>query len=462
MKKYAVLTICCFIFIFSGCKTFEPEKHSSSPVSLPRQFSIKKSSGESVDKLPLFKGHTELKKLINEALKNNYDLKILKARIAKAEAAVKKKNAALLPDLRFSFGGKKQQVRAQKSHDSGGTSSNSHSWDSSLNSLYTPDVWGKKKAGIKAEQLDIEAVAKDLENSKLELKSTLTKIWIDIIASRNKRDILKSQIEKNRSLLKLQKLRFLNGKANALDVSQQAEALAKTNSLSPLLEKQEQVLLNNFVFLSGKTNADTIEIKTRQLPEFIPLPEVGIPIDILENRPDIKAAQLRLHSSRWDISAAKRDLLPTFNLTAQALFSSGRLDLLFYNWLTALSGSFTSSLFDGGLKKAEIERAKAAAEELLNVNAKTIAKAVQEVEDTLITIEKQSEYIKLLEIELESTRMALRDARIQYLNGQRSYLSYLVAWTGIESLERQLIGEQAEYLKLRVDLHNVLGLEFKL
>ena len=57
--------------------------------------------------------------------------------------------------------------------------------------------------------------------------------------------------------------------------------------------------------------------------------------------------------------------------------------------------------------------------------------------------------------------MTLKDARLQYQNGQSSYLSYLIAWTKIERLERQLVGERANYIKERIGLHRALGWEFE-
>jgi len=228
-----------------------------------------------------------------------------------------------------------------------------------------------------------------------------------------------------------------------------------------LLEKEERLLFNKLVFLSGNTLVDAVQVNTEQFPEVIPLPRVGIPLNLLDNRPDIQAARLRLSSSRWKISAARADLLPSFNVTAQALFSSGKLDLLFQNWVATLAGSLAGLIFDGGFRKAEIQRVKVAAKEQLNIYAMIVASAIREVEDILISIQKQDAYIKLLAQELEAARLTLKDARIQYQNGQSSYLNYLIAWTSIERLERQLVSERAVYLKDRIELYRVLGMNLK-
>jgi outer membrane protein, multidrug efflux system len=459
-----VLSYYCFIiwmgiFILSGCKTLEPEKNVPLALNLPEKFSTGEYTGNLVTNLPLFKDDEELKILMKEALNNNFDLRILKSRIQQAKAMASKEEASFFPNFGFSLGGQKKGIQVKKSHASSSIYDGTHSWDSALDGSYTIDVQGKAYADKQVQDLKLKAAVWDLKESKIELTATIAQIWIDIISVRNRMHILSKQIKNSKTLLELQKLRFLNGRAKALDISQQYEALAQASSLFPLLEKQERLLLNTLVFLSGKTSIEDVMIDTKKLPESIPLQKVGIPMDLLGNRSDIQAARLRLSSSQWKISAAKADLLPSISLTARALFSSGKLDLLFQNWLATLTASIAGPIFDGGFRKAEVKRVKALANEQMHIYSMVVAKAIREVEDSLVTIQKQDDYIKLLEQELKAARLTLKDARIQYQNGQSSYLNYLIAWTGIDRLERQLVGEHAEYLKERIKLFKTLGIK---
>ena len=455
--RYRLLVLLVSVVVFSGCRTFEPEPAIVLPLKIPEHFSIDINGFETIEKWWFFFENDELNSLIKNAVDNNFDLKSLKTRILQAKAGVAKEDSSFFPDLGFSVGGREQGAQVKKSHSSSPDYDGTHSWEGSLNGSYTADVWGETNADKQAQVLNLQAAEQDLKNSTLELTAQIAEIWIDIIAVRNKKIILENQIKCNKTLLQLQQLRFTNGKANALDVSQQREALAEASSQVPLLEKQERLLLNNLSFLSGKALVDLNQVKTKTLPEPVQLPRIGIPSELLKNRPDIQAAEMRLSSAQWKIAAARADLLPSFTMTAQAMFSHGNLDLLFQNWIAYLAGNITGPIFDGGFRKAEIERVKAVAEEQLNVYAKTVAKAIFEVEESLITIQKQETYIKLLEDQLDVARLTLKDAMVQYQNGQSSYLSYLVTWTSIERLERQLIGEQATYAKKRIGLHRTLG-----
>ena len=457
MKRSVLLVMLAGMVFFSGCKSFEPEPQISLSLTIPEKFSIEAGQSEPTENWWLFWGSDELNVLITDAVDNNFDIKILKTKIAQAKAGIAKENASFFPDLGFSLGGQKRGVQVKKTHSSSSSYVGSHSWDGSLSTSYTADVWGEATAGKKAQVLSLNAAIKDLRVSIHELAANIAETWIDIIAARNKKIILDHQININKTLLELQKLRFANGKANALEVSQQREALAEASSQVPLLEKQEQLLLNKLTFLSGKTGIDAIGVNTKKFPEPVPLPRVGIPSDLLENRPDIQAARMRLSSSKWEIAAARADLLPSFKLTAQALFSSGELDLMFHNWVATLAASIAGPIFDGGFRKAEVKRTKAAAREQLNLYARTVARAIYEVEDSLVSIQKQDAYIRLLEEELSVARLTLKDAMVQYQNGQSSYLSYLTAWTGIERLEKQLVEEQALIIKERIGLYRALG-----
>lgn len=459
MKKFVFWVLLLSMMLFPGCKTLEPSVEKALPLTIPENFSVDIKGSKVTENWWFSFNSIELNTLIKDALDNNFDIKTLNTKLAQAKAKVEKENASFFPDLGFSFGSKRNRTQVKTDSSADPTHEYSTSWDSSLTSSYTADIWGEARDKKYAQVSNLLAIEQDLRESTLKLTTQIAEIWIDIITARNKKSILNNQIKINNTLLKLQTLRFINGKANALDVSQQREALAEASSQVPLLEMQEKLLLNNLSFLSGKTTTSAIFMNTETLPEPIPLPSTGIPSDLLKNRPDIQAAKMRMFTSEWEVKAAKADLLPSFTLSAKALFSHGELDLMFQNWVGTLAASIAGPIFDGGYRRAEVRRARAAAEEQLNLYAKTIASAIFEVEDSLIRIQKQKDYVKLLEEELSLTRLTLKDASIQYQNGQSSYLSYLAAWSNIERLERQLVGERATIIKNQIKLYKALGLK---
>ncbi len=450
------------LLIFYGCKALAPEPVPSMPVMLPESYANRSPDGPGDAMAVPIKnwwtvlGSDELNAMINKGLAGNYDIKIRSARIVQAAAALKKVKATRLPGLDFSLGGNRTHTRSDTKGASVSDNS-SHSWNGALSASYTPDIRGNAAASVRAADMALQAARQDYNETALTLTTDIAERWVNLISVRNRLKLLHSQIRVDTTELALQKLRFLNGKASALDVSQQRESLAQALAGVPLLEKEEKQDLNALALLMGETPGQPISLDTTTFPEMTGTPPLGIPATLLEHRPDIRAARLRLLAAREDVAAARADLLPAFTLTATALFSSGSLDLLFQNWVSTLAGSIAGPIFDGGKRRAEVERTRAVVRERLNVYAKTVATAIREVEDSLVGIDRQTVYIQRLEEELTAAGISLKNSRVQYLNGQGSYLNYLTAWSAIKRLERQLVNERANLIKKRIALHNAMG-----
>ncbi len=451
------------LLIMSGCTALTPDPVPSLPVILPESYANHQplDASEAAMAAPIAHwwqglGSDELNAMVQKGLANNYDLKISRARVSQAAATLKKVQATQLPGLDFSLGGNRTHTR---SDPRGGRASDrsSHSWNGSFSAAYTPDIWGDTSASVRAASLALDAARQEYNDTALALTTDIAERWVNLIAVRKRLNLLHSQIQVDTTELALQHLRFLNGKASALDVSQQREALAKVLAAVPLLEKEEKQECNALALLMGDTPGQPIALKTSTFPDMAGPFSPGIPATLLAHRPDIRAARLRLLAAREHVTSAKADLLPTFTLTASALFSSGNLDLLFQNWVSTLAGSLAGPIFDGGKRRAEVERTQAVVQERLNAYAKTVANAIGEVEDRLVGIDRQAEYIHRLEEELAAAGISLKNSRVLYLNGQGSYLNYLTAGSAIKRLKRQLVNERATLIKQRIALHNAMG-----
>ncbi len=107
-----------------------------------------------------------------------------------------------------------------------------------------------------------------------------------------------------RTYLELIELRFRNSLSTALDVFQQRETVARTKALIPPVESQEQLKLHELAYLLGRP-AGAIDVATADFPDLPDLPGLGIPLDLLSMRPDVRAAGLNLQSADWSVSAAR-------------------------------------------------------------------------------------------------------------------------------------------------------------
>ncbi|MGD9824177.1 TolC family protein [Desulfobacter sp.] len=345
MMRYALISVVLMSFFYiSGCNLISPDPGAVMPVEMPDAYVHQTNTGTSGtgEENPdggwwLGFGVDELSKLIQTGLGANYDLKVLKAKADQALADVKSEKSNFWPSLDYSLGGKRTHSRS-KTEGRSAISDHDHTYSASLDAGYAPDLWGKTRANVNARELEYLAARQNLEDGALTLSTDIAGTWVDILSVRTRMAVLTRQIEANRMTLKLQELRFTNGRATALDVSQQREALAQVLSAMPLLEKEEKQLVNAMGLYLGQTPGTSVAVSAPNLPQ-------------------------------------------TF------------------------------------------------------LNA----------------------YIELLGQQLTAVKATLQDARVQYLNGQSSYLNYLSAWASMESLERQLISEQATYVKERIALYKATG-----
>ena len=465
MMRYALIAaVLMSVFFIAGCNLISPDPVAVMPVEIPDAYVHKigiddtpKSGGDTQDGRWWHQfGVDELSNLIQTGLGANYDLKVLKAKAEQALADVKSEKSGLGPFLDYALKGKQTHSQS-KPRGQPAVSDHDHTYSASLDAEYTLDLWGKNRANVNASDLKYQAALRDLENGALGLSTDIADTWVEILSVRTRMKVLVRQIDANRMTLKLQTLRFVNGIATALDVSQQREALAQVLSAMPLLEKEEKQLVNAMGLYLGQTPGTPVAVFSTDLPQTFLVPPPGIPADLLENRADIRAARMRLEAAAQDVEVARADLMPELTLSASAAFSSGTLDLLFQNWVFTLGTALAGPLLDGGDRKAEIERTRAVGREALNTYAKTVANAICEMEDALVAIDRRKAYIERLVQQLAAVKVTMQDARFQYLNGQSSYLNYLSAWASMESLERQLVSEKATYVKERIALYKATG-----
>ncbi|MBF0469370.1 MAG: TolC family protein, partial [Desulfamplus sp.] len=261
----------------------------------------------------------------------------------------------------------------------------------------------------------------------------------------------------NTMLLELLELRFQNSMSSALDVLQQREMVAKSRARIPVLELREASLLNAISLLCGRPSPKEISINTSNLNDLPSMPAMGIPGDLLSNRPDIKSAGFRLSSSRWATFQAMTDRLPSLNLTGSFLFQHTSLDAILKNWVVALASRLGGTFFDGGKNKAAIDLASAVVDERLAAYEKTVFTAILEVENAIAAEKYRTRWIDLMKAELNAANLALEEARNRYNNGMDTFIPVVTEQLNVQNLQMSLLEQKAVLFKDRIALHRAVG-----
>jgi outer membrane protein TolC len=131
-------------------------------------------------------------------------------------------------------------------------------------------------------------------------------------------------------------------------------------------------------------------------------------------------------------------------------------------WLWTLAGNLTAPLFDGGERRAEVDRAGAVLEQRLAAYGQTLLEAMQEVEDALVREQQQADQVQDLITQRRLASETLQQLELSYQNGVASFLDVLSARTQLQELERETLFARLDRLRFRIALHRALAGGFQL
>ncbi len=386
----------------------------------------------------------------------NYDLQIAFARLSQSRALLSQSRSVFFPSI--TYRGNTDYVN--NSNDSQSSSPYEETdYTANFSLSYELDLWGKFMAQAQAIDYDYQASYEDVLTTVLSISSSITDDYLDLLATRTELAILQEQVKLNEAMVEIQEVRYLNGQASSLDVLQQKEQYLQSKADEPLLIERQRALLASLALLTGNLPTYEIAISEKELPLLPPLPKTGLPADLLHNRPDIRAAKLRLQAEDKNLSAAKLAYFPSITLGVTELANSMDITTLLDDWIATVVGTVSGVLFDGGAKSAEAQRQDAIAQEAAINYVKTVSTALDEVNTALMAEDAQKKYLTILEEQLIYEKAALQEAETSYLFGAGDFLRYITQLQNLQTLERTLIREEAELLKLRVDLYKSLGIK---
>lgn len=458
-KHIIIISMLWLCFGLNACSPFAPEIKEHGYEFAPQYYSLYNDNEPYV---PAEWWRTfndfELNSMVSMALKENLNVRQLWARLDQATARYRKAYGGLLPSLELSGGYAAQRQQTDTRAGSSNTHlSNAESYTLGLFASYELDLWGRVEASVKSQRYALEATRDDLDAMSESIAATVVTYWVRIISARQEIALLQRQLALNEKYLSLVELRYANGMVTALDVFQQRQAVARTKTQLPLAIRDKQLLINDLKLLLGQPHDYDLRLTRANLPDLESVPETGIPAELLQNRPDVRAAGKRLYAAQWGIAQAQANRLPAVRLTAGGQVTSDNLAHLFNNWLLSLAANLTAPIFEGGARIAEVDYQRALADENLNSYKQTVLTAINEVEAALLGEKAQLEYLEYLDHQMEAAQLALDEATFHYINGLDSYLPVLTQLAAVQELEITRVNQKAELLVNRVNMHRALG-----
>lgn len=434
--------------LLTGCSLHEVDGNPRPASEAGAAYSL---SGEQADALKTgwyeSLGSAELSGLIGLALKNNMDVRQAVARLEQAASVTRRDRAELLPnlDLEADSAREWEEGDEQESFSRGGLSL---SWEI--------DAFNRLGAAAMADSFGEKAAAEDVDAVRLSLGAEVAEAWFGAVAQQQQLNLLRKQTLTDEKLLDLIEQRLEAGVGTNVEVLQQKSQLAENESLIPPAEAALRVYENRLDVLTGaapdgsdRTGPDS------DYADIGRLPKLGIPSDLLLNRPDLRAMKNRLIAADAGIGAAIADRLPRLTLTGSHLYADGPAAAA--DHATTLLGGIVQPLLDWGRRKAEVERNKALYSENLSAFTQAYLEAVEDVENALYRENRQREYITRLEAQRGILEQTLSAAEAVYRQGESDYLPVLDAVQNLRRVERDLVGQRLALVLFRIELFRALG-----
>ena len=440
----------CVVLLFSlgatnlGCGG--ATEQVDSPVELPRAFTVDGSADLPSRWWQLFQDG-DLDGLVDRALVQSLTLEIGLNRLQAAHATARREGASVFPTL---DGSARFDYAFAPGRQGGET------FNLAFTTSYEVDVWGRLRAGRQAATHDALARQEDLDAAAISLTADIATTWYQIVEQRGQLELLEEQRLIDESVLELVELRFGLGRVDAQDVIRQRQKIESSRADRLRLRSNIEVQIHRLALLLGESPAAFELPDTATLIDEPPLPITGIPTELIQQRPDVRAAYRRVLAADRRVAAAIADRFPRLSL-AGSMSTSTSLESVFVDWIGNLGANLLGPIFDGGRRSAEVDRTRAVAAEALNNYGQTILTALGEVEDALSRDRYQLELIESLKLQLELATESLDRARESYQRGGVQFVTVLDALTSQQAVQRSVLSAHRDLLHYRIALCRALA-----
>lgn len=389
----------------------------------------------------------QLEMLVAEALDaQNPNMRLLSAQVDRAEAMARLGNAALQPTV---------MLGADLSETGGNKAVSGTSSSAGVTVSWEADVWGRVRAGASAADESFRASVADFEFARQSLAASVARTWYLATELRMQEHLAGEVVGISAELLRLVEAKHKVGQVTMQDVYlARADLNSAEDALRQAIGGQQQAR-RALEILLGRYPAAEIQTADELVPVPPPVP-AGIPVDLLQRRPDLLASERRVAAAFYLSEEARLARLPSFTLTA-TLGGNNDLNDLIGN----LGAGMVAPLFTGGALEAQLDAANADQKSAIAAYGLTLLTALEEVETDLSQEQLLLERERFLAASASNYESAWRLAEKRFDVGEIDLLSVLqmqASWVGARIA---LLHVRNQRLAQRIDLHLALGGSFE-
>jgi multidrug efflux system outer membrane protein len=421
----------------------------------------------------------QLDDLVGEARLANYDIRAAVARIHAARAVVRQQFAPLLPQMgatgqyvyqRFAPNAILVQPTTGSASAPGGPSGSGATtfaftgqpfqlWAGTGDLSYELDLWGRIRRALEAAEADEAATEEDKKNVEITTEAAVANAYFDLGQAEADLAINHDAVTTRERALALVKGRYDAGLAPELDLRRAQAELANARAQVPEAERRHALAEHQLAILTGRQ--PTLHFDGRPPAAFSVPPEVpvGLPGTLLERRPDVRAAEMRVRAQNARIGVAIANFFPQVTITGRAGYASLDPSTLIApnSQIWAIGPTIRLPFFQGGQTYAQMLEAEANTDVATADFYRIMLNAFREVADAIVSLWAHERVRDQQRAYVVAEERALELATIEYDQGLVNYLSVLDAQRELLSAQQALILAQRNLLSDIVQLQKALG-----
>lgn len=459
-KVFSLAILALLAVVVQGCKLYP--KYERPIVDMPATWRIPTDESSTYANLQWWKQFNDpvLDSLIDEALDNNRDIKVAIARVYEFKGQLAIVNSNLYPQIGGVVSGLRQEssLFVQPPVISGFP----RTYDvftSILNASYDVDIWGEIRSASDAAFAELMSSIEVRRTVVLTVVAGVASSYIQMRQFDYQLEISQKTYESRKESYDLAVARYEGGLTSELEVKQ-SEAEMETAAAQVLQYQIDIAFEENLLSILVGHPPAAIErgLTVEQLVTSIDIP-AGIPSEILEQRPDVAAAEDILIAANAQIGVAKAQFLPAISLTGDYGNVSLQLKRLLTNpattWQYAVN--IAQPIFTGGRLTGQLEVVEAQRCEAFYQYQQVVLKALKEVEDALIARKLALELVVIQGRRVRALEESLHLAQLQYDNGQVDYLNVLDAQRNLFNAQLAFANGQSYTSLSLVSIYKALG-----
>ncbi len=397
-----------------------------------------------------------LARLVEQALQSNNSIQSARAALQQARALRDVSAAGLLPSISSSASAQRSQAGSGGS-GSGGNSS----FRAGLDASWEPDFFGALQSGLDSSEATAAAVAADLGDTQMVIAAETALTYISLRGAELSLGIARANLASQRETLQITEWRMQAGLVTTLEVEQATTAAEQTAAQLPSLQTRLAQSRHALALLTGQppTALDALLGAGGPVPQ--PAADLALsgPAETLRQRPDVRAAELRVSAAAARVAQADAARLPSFSLSGSLGLSALSLGALGNggSLLGTVLAGVALPIFDGGGLNAQLRAQQAALVQAQLAHRSSVLTALLDVEDALVALQGDRERLVRLSRAANSAANAEQLARQRYSSGLVDFQTVLETQRSLLSTQDSLATTRTQVSADHVLLYKALG-----